>query len=384
MPKEEIAPGSRVLLGMTGGLASTVAAFLLKSQGLEVLGVAMQFFPPDKKDKKGKEDKKGKKGEEGERRCQVDDLALVKGICRDLDMPFYAVNGEAEFQLSVWERVVAARLSGQFFSTCVECQLVKFNLLQAKAKKLNCQYIATGHLAKIHREEKGDEATLYAFSGGQDDESHLLSKVSQDDLQNVIFPLANLSKKAIWEIAEKNQLKYDERPEREESCFFDGERTRHYLKTTVHKSLRGPVILFDGDKNAIQGYSEDALDTFTTGQKGIQSSDKVCHINPQLAVTDISFRERKVTLGREENLQTKKIKLAKLRLPDGFDRSRPRALQVRFEDGKVHEGVLFFKNNDIALLELNESVYNKSKGHAVALYQNLVKNSKLLGYGVVV
>ena len=164
---------------MTGGLASTVAAFLLKGQGLEVLGASLQFL------KSGGEgsDRGGTDWQEllksFRRSCHVDDLEEVKSICEELEIPLYAVNLEEEFQHRVLDQLIASRLQGAFFSSCMECHKIKLRILQEKAKKLDCQYIATGHFAKVHHDAESGGMDIHAFDDGGCDQSHLLSGVEK-------------------------------------------------------------------------------------------------------------------------------------------------------------------------------------------------------------
>ncbi|MCY4644460.1 MAG: hypothetical protein OXB88_07560 [Bacteriovoracales bacterium] len=369
-----IKPNSRVLVGMTGGLASTVAAFLLKGQGFKVLGLGIQFFPQS--DKAKDEQILGDF-------CHVKALEDAKSVCDALDIPFYAVDAQSEFQARILDQVATSRLEGRFFSTCMECHKIKFRLLQEKAKKLDCQFIATGHFAKIYHGTTNEAVQIHSSKDEENDQSHLLAKVDPKNVKNLILPLGDLKKEELMEVADRYQLKYLKRSKRTESCFFSGEKISHYIENRAHPSLSKSVSFFDGEEQRPLGSSEQGIHCFFIGQQGVQPSDKGHRINASFVVTEICLESRRVILGERKKLEKRRIKVERLRFDESFDRTKPRSLYVRFEEGPGYKCTLFFKNNDTALLELSESIYNKGKGHVAVFYNSLSKKARILGRGTV-
>lgn len=355
---------------MTGGLNSVVAAFLLKSQGLNVTAVSLQFF---------------KDGDpiKSRQSCHVENLEEVQSICDQLEIPLYAVDVKAEFQSKVLDQVMAARLSGHFFSTCMECHKIKFRILNEKAKKLQCQHIATGHFAKIHRDATGEMIEIYTANDQANDQSHLLGRVEQKYLQNLILPLSNLRKKEVQSIANRYQLQYLRRYKKDENCFFKGDQILPYISQQAHDSLYKLANFFDHKQQLYLGHATRGLHHFYLGQKGIKTLDKQQIIDKNLVVTKLCLESQQVVLGPQTELSKRQIKVGRLNFKKNFDRSKPCRLYVKFEEGRPSLAIVFFKNNNTALIEFAQNVYNKGKGHVAIFYNDLSKKAKIVGSGIV-
>ena len=376
-------PKSKILLGMTGGLSSVVAACLLKNQGFEVVAICLQLID-DKWSSLPTSSLSGKKlsASRGPS-CQIIDLEQVKSICDKLQVPFYAVDVRTEFRSRVINQVMAARLHGHFFATCMECNNIKFRILAQKAKKLQCQYIATGHCARIHGEQGGDSLAIYRSRDQQNDQSHLLAQVAPTDFKNVIFPLDGLSKKEIMEIAENYHLEYLDQPGECERHFFYGQQILTYIEQMTDSSLRKSVNLFDQPQGVDLGPSQRGLYHFYLGQPGYTCVEQGQNIDRDLVVTKLCPETQVVTLGERAELGKRQMKVGKLNFSQEVNVSRPCQLYIKLATEGLHPAIVWFKNNNTAIVEFEQSIYGQSPGHGVVFYSNSTSSARLLGAGVV-
>ncbi|MDC0255989.1 hypothetical protein OAK75_13915, partial [Bacteriovoracales bacterium] len=156
----------KIVIGMTGGVDSTVAAYLLKKQGFDPIGISFNFYQED-----------AGKSLQGDSlaSCQIVDLGRVQNICETIEIPFYGVNAADIYKEKILDRVLTARLSGIAFTPCVYCNVLKFDLLLEKAKKLGVEMIATGHYAKVVKNIKTGKFMLISANDKENDQSYYLS-----------------------------------------------------------------------------------------------------------------------------------------------------------------------------------------------------------------
>ncbi|NQU18582.1 7-cyano-7-deazaguanine synthase, partial [bacterium] len=171
----------RVLVAMSGGVDSSVAAFLLKKKGYEVIGVTMCF---------GLEDSKGKRPS----CCSISGIEDARRVAEQLDIPHYALSFGKLLKEKVISKFLKEYLSGRTPNPCIRCnQYLKFDALLKKAKEFNCDYLATGHYARITHDKKG----RYFLKSARDtkkDQSYFLFRIPKDKMQFILFPLGSYTK----------------------------------------------------------------------------------------------------------------------------------------------------------------------------------------------
>ena len=165
-----------VLIAMTGGVESTVAAYLLKKQGYKLIGIGLQLFAEG--------DEAGPFAD-----VAVLDLNKIKSICNYLDIPFYAVNAVDLFADRVLDPLVGRVLSGQTFEPLVFLNSVLLEVLNEKAKKFQTNLIATAHYAKVLKNQKTGSFELMVANDLEFDQSYYLANIKQNHLENLILPL---------------------------------------------------------------------------------------------------------------------------------------------------------------------------------------------------
>jgi len=202
----------KVMVAMSGGVDSSVAAALMVEQGYEVIGVTMHLS-----------DAEGTEAEKQGTCCAPDDAHDARRVAAHLDIPHYVVNYKKAFKKAVIDRFVADYQSGVTPSPCVRCNdVLKFRMLYQRAMALGCDLLATGHYARIDSVD-GTTALLRGIDHKKD-QSYFLFSVPKDALARVRFPVGGLDKAAVREVARRHDLPVASKPESQDICFVpDGD-----------------------------------------------------------------------------------------------------------------------------------------------------------------
>ena len=240
----------RVVLGMSGGVDSSVAAILLKEQGYEVIGVFMKNW--DEEDENGV--------------CMADeDYKDVVSVAEQLGIPYYSINFVKEY----WERVFEYFLSEYRLARTpnpdVMCNKeIKFKAFLEYAEKLGADYIATGHYARLIEDKDGQKVMLKGIDDNKD-QTYFLSGLTQKQLEKVLFPLGDYKKSEIREIAQKYDLKTANKKDSTGICFI-GERNFNEFLSKYIPAQKGNIVDINGKQLGIHN----GLMYYTIGQrKGI-------------------------------------------------------------------------------------------------------------------
>jgi tRNA-uridine 2-sulfurtransferase len=205
-----MAVSARVLVAMSGGVDSSVAAALLREHGYEVVGVAMRLAP---------EQPALARGTRRGTCCSHDDFEDARRVAERLDFPFYVIDLRAEFEARVIGNFISEYLNGRTPNPCVMCNReIKFDRLWQRAAALAADFVATGHYARIERDEGGRFHLLRA-SDESKDQSYFLFTLGQQEMARTLFPLGGLSKVQVRALARRFGLANADKPESQEICF---------------------------------------------------------------------------------------------------------------------------------------------------------------------
>ncbi|HZR04197.1 MAG TPA: tRNA 2-thiouridine(34) synthase MnmA [Candidatus Udaeobacter sp.] len=242
----------RVLLGMSGGVDSSVAGYLLREQGYEVIGVTMKVWPQDCISRA--EDKC----------CGPQAIADARGVAHSLSIPHYVVDEADQFERLVIDYFSSEYQAGRTPNPCVMCnEKLKFGNLWSKAAALNCDYIATGHYAII--EQDGDRAILRKGLDPRKDQSYFLFSLRQPQLRRALTPLGEMTKTQIREIAHSLGLKVADKIDSQEICFVPGNDYKAFLRSHLGENQFHRGEIYDVDGNFLGEH--EGIELFTIGQR---------------------------------------------------------------------------------------------------------------------
>ena len=239
---------SRVVVGLSGGVDSAVAAYLLKKQGYQVIGVTLRTW----------------QAESGaySRCCDISD---ARRTAMQLDIPFYNVNSLPEFREHVTEPFVKAYLNGLTPNPCVACNRhIKWEKLLSFADEVNAEYIATGHYARIVRSENG-RYTVQQAAYAAKDQTYMLYQLSQEQLSRTLMPLADLTKEEVREIAKEAGLDVANKQDSQEICFVLDGGYAEYIEAYIEGKLPPPGNFVDENGNILGKHK--GIVNYTVGQR---------------------------------------------------------------------------------------------------------------------
>lgn len=270
----------RVAVAMSGGVDSSVACLLLKRQGYDVVGLTMKLLP-------------NPPSEDVVRApcCTLEMAQDAMRICHSLGIPHYTINLVDEFAESVILPFVREYSMGRTPNPCLECnRVMKFGYLLHKARELGCEYIATGHYARVrHSSGPGSRALLLRGVDKAKDQSYALYPLTQDELDHALFPLGDLTKEEVRRIAREAGLRTAEKPESQEICFVPG-TYREFLTEQGLKAEPGDIVDTSGK---VLGRHV-GLPFYTVGQrKGLGVAG-----GQPLYVVDLDLKRNVVVVGK--------------------------------------------------------------------------------------
>jgi tRNA-specific 2-thiouridylase len=258
----------RVLLGMSGGVDSSVAGYLLREQGYEVIGVTMKVWPQDCISRA--EDKC----------CGPQAVADARSVAHALGIPHYVVDEADQFERVVIDYFASEYQAGRTPNPCVMCnEKLKFGILWSKARALSCDYIATGHYAIIEHVvaagadlgSAGVDAPGYSYAvlrKGVDprkDQSYFLFSLRQPQLRRALTPLGTMNKQQIRKIAHSLGLKVADKSDSQEICFVPGNDYKEFLRSHLGEGEFHRGEIYDVDGNLVGKH--DGIELFTIGQR---------------------------------------------------------------------------------------------------------------------
>ncbi|MBI2868826.1 MAG: tRNA 2-thiouridine(34) synthase MnmA [Chloroflexi bacterium] len=286
-------PAGRVLAAMSGGVDSSVAAYLLREQGYEVIGVTMQIWPRDA-------DFAPASGG----CCGIDAIEDARKVASRLGMPHYTVNLREVFADTVIADFCREYVRGRTPNPCIRCNsFIKFGALLDKARELNAAYIATGHYARVER--RGDRFLLKKGADRAKDQSYFLYGLTQEQLGRALMPVGGLDKTRVRDIAGALGLAVARKKESQEICFVPGNDYRVFLRSRLANSPSpGPIV----DRRGRVLGTHDGIMFYTVGQRrslGLSSRER-------LYVIAIRPDENTIVVGAREEAYSKQLTAADL------------------------------------------------------------------------
>jgi tRNA-specific 2-thiouridylase len=283
---------------MSGGVDSSVAAFLLKEQGFDCAGAMMWLFENEDA------------GDSREKSCcSLRDAGDAREATRKIGIPFFVYNFTEDFRACVMRRFIEAYRGGATPNPCIDCnRFIKFEKFLDRARLLEFDRVATGHYARIEKDEKSGRFLLKKGIDAAKDQSYVLYAMTQDQLAHTVFPLGDLTKPQARALAQARGLGNADKKESQDICFVpDGDYAGFIERSEGRPWGEGPML---DTRGRVLGRHKGAV-RFTIGQRrgiGVSTS------GPPLYVCATDTRTNTVVLGTEENLYAKSLEARDINL----------------------------------------------------------------------
>ncbi len=333
---------------MSGGVDSSTSTAILKRKGFEVIGVSYRTADY--------------KGDKRKRCCNISDLLDANEVARKIGIPHYVIDLREDFRKSVVEPFVEEYKKGRTPNPCILCnQFIKFEILFSKLKKLNADFIATGHYARVLK--IGSEFGLFKGIDESKDQSYFLFSIPKEKLSKVLFPVGDLKKEEVRKIADDIGLPVSKKTESQDICFIEGsyqDFIKKYLSgidtSGYIKDLSGNIL---GEHKGIFNY--------TIGQRrgfGISSKEP-------LYVVGIDAKGNSIIIGTNKDLMKKKLRASKANFLISPERIDGNIFEVKIRyRNKGEKGKVKILSEDEFEVEFLKEVRAITPGQAAVIYDN--------------
>ncbi len=345
-----MAENKKVMIGMSGGVDSSVAAFLLQKESFEVIGATMKLYNNEDIDFVSEKTC-----------CSLDDVLDAKSVCARLGIRHYTLNMTDDFKKEVIERFISAYQNGFTPNPCIDCnRYMKFSKMLHKAQELDIDYVATGHYARI--EKQGDRYILKKAVDLSKDQSYVLYSLTQEQLKVTKFPLGNYTKQQVRKIAEENGFVNARKHESQDICFVpDGDYSKFIEYYTGKTYPCGDFV----DMNGKRLGEHKGIIRYTIGQRrGLGLA-----LPASMYVVEKDVDNNKVILGFNDDLFKKEVNVKNISFTacDGLDKPERLCAKIRYNQKEQPATVTQTDENHFKIV-FDEPQRAITKGQAAVLY----------------
>ena len=343
----------KVVVGMSGGVDSSVAAWLLKEQGYDVIGVTMQIWQD--------EDTEVQEAEGG--CCGLSAVDDARRVAMDLGIPYYVMNFKEEFRKNVMDYFVGEYVEGRTPNPCIACNRhVKWESLLRRSMAIGADYIATGHYAQIDRLPGGRYSLKISVTAAKD-QTYALYNLTQEQLSHTLMPVGSYHKEEIRDMAERLGLPVAHKPDSQEICFIPDHDYASFIEEYTGRELP-PGNFVDLDGNVLGRHR--GITHYTVGQrKGLNLS-----MGRPVFVVEIRPETNEVVIGDNQDVFTNVLRCDKLNWM-AVDGLHGKPMDVLAKIRYSHKGspcTIREIGNDMVECRFHEPVRAVTPGQAVVFY----------------
>ena len=349
----------KVMVAMSGGVDSSVAACLLKSQGYDVVGVTMKLWSDDRTDILGR----------SRGCCTIDDVEDARRVCQIIGAPHYVMSFQEEFRAHVIDYFISEYRRGRTPHPCLACNdKIKFDFLMKRANALGVEYVATGHYARL--DATGGRPRLLRGMDPLKDQSYVLFGLRPDQMRHLLLPVGGYDKSEIRDIARHAGLPVADKPDSQEICFIPDNDYRAFLAERVAPT---PGEIVDTDGNLVGTHQ--GIERFTVGQRrglGVHSREP-------LYVLSLDTAENRVVVGPVDGLLRSTLRAGGVNYLSGAAPSGPTEVEAKIRYKSEASAATLTPNGEWAEFSFREPQRAITPGQAVVFYQG----DEVLGGGYI-
>ena len=344
----------KVVVGMSGGVDSSVAAFLLQEQGYEVIGVTMQVWQDEEYQQQARQGGC----------CGLSAVEDARRVAQVLDIPYYVMNFKREFRENVMDYFVEEYLRGRTPNPCIACnRYVKWESLLRRSLELGADYIATGHYARVDRLNNGRYAIKNSVTA-QKDQTYALYNLTQEQLAHTLMPVGEYTKEEIRQIAQRQGLPVAHKPDSQEICFIPDHDYAAFIDREAAGRVPPPGDFVTEDGQVLGRHK--GITHYTVGQRrGLELA-----MGRRMFVTRIRPETNQVILGENEDTFTRDVLCNQVNYMSVEDLKEPKNVvaKIRYNHGGA-PCVIEKQPGGRVLCRFEQPVRASTPGQAVVFYE---------------
>ncbi len=355
----------KVVVGMSGGVDSSVAAYLLKEQGYDVIGVTMRFWQSEEE----------AAGAENSGCGGASSASDARRVAETLGIPYYVMDFKPEFKRHVMDYFVEEYLRGRTPNPCIVCnRYVKWEALLKRSQELGADYIATGHYARIEKLPNGRYAIRNSITAAKD-QTYALYQLTQAQLAHTLMPVGDYAKDEIRKIAESQGLVVAQKPDSQEICFIPDKDYAAFIEREVSGKVPGPGDFVTADGRVLGRHK--GITHYTIGQRrGLEVA-----AGHRIFVTKICPETNEVVLGENEDIFTTLVECDRVNFMSIEDLTEKRRVlaKIRYNHQGEYCSIEKMPDGHVACI-FERPVRAATPGQAVVFYED----GHVLGGGTII